>query len=141
MKNYRIAFLMVLTVAVLLAIGMGYLGWQTYGRAHVRVAESQAGAASPSPGAVSGGKNATAGAPVETPLAPVRGLDPAGVCELHISVHTQGRATLYHLQYRSRDHREGISDCQTEQEPAGREHGARRGFTGRLAPRRGGGTT
>src|SRR5579875_1472281 len=72
MKNYRIAFLMVLTVAVLLAIGMGYLGWQTYGRAHVRVAESQAGVASPSPGAVSGGKNATAGAPVETPLAPVQ---------------------------------------------------------------------
>lgn len=72
MKNYRFAFLVVLTLAVLLAAGLGYMEWRTYGRAHLQPADPQSGTAPSTPEATSGGKNPTTASPVETPLAPVQ---------------------------------------------------------------------
>lgn len=72
MKNYRVAFLAALSVAILFAAGLGYVGWRTYGRAHTQAGDPQSpGGAASSSGGVTGGKNTTAGAPVETLLAPV----------------------------------------------------------------------
>lgn len=72
MKNYRVAFLAALSVAILFAAGLGYVGWRTYGRAHTQAGDPQSpGGAASSSGGVTEGKNTTAGAPVETPLAPV----------------------------------------------------------------------
>jgi RND family efflux transporter MFP subunit len=72
MTNYRNAFTTTLIIGILLAAGLGYVGWRTYGRARVKAADPQSAGAASSPGALGGGKNATAGAPVKTPLAPVQ---------------------------------------------------------------------
>ncbi|MGH9342364.1 MAG: efflux RND transporter periplasmic adaptor subunit, partial [Terriglobia bacterium] len=73
MKNYRTAFLVALMVAILLAAGLGYLGWGTYGRAHTQVADRLSpGTNSVSPGTGSGGGKPAPAASAETPLAPVQ---------------------------------------------------------------------
>jgi RND family efflux transporter MFP subunit len=72
MKNYRIAFLSALTVAIMLAAALGFVVWRSYGRGRINPANLQpTGAASPSPGAT-GEANATAASPPATPLAPVQ---------------------------------------------------------------------
>ena len=73
MKNYRTAFLVALIAAIVLAAGLGYVAWQTYGQTRMKAANPRlAGAASSTPEAVSGRNNPAAAAPVETPLAPVQ---------------------------------------------------------------------
>ncbi|MGH9397640.1 MAG: efflux RND transporter periplasmic adaptor subunit [Terriglobia bacterium] len=84
MKNYRTAFLVALFAAILLAAGLGFVGWRSYGR-RPRGAASQpmnttssvsgdgnAGAKpAPAPEGQSGAPAAPA-APAETPLAPIQ---------------------------------------------------------------------
>ena len=73
MKNYRSAFLAVSIVAILLAAGLGYVGWRTYGHAHAKAADPQSAAtAFSSRGAASGGENTAAATPAKNPLAPIQ---------------------------------------------------------------------
>ncbi|MGH9328664.1 MAG: FixH family protein [Terriglobia bacterium] len=70
MRNYRTAFLFVLTAAILLAVGLGYLTWKTYGHHRGRSADPRPGSArSSGPGTASGAKNRTPASALETPMA------------------------------------------------------------------------
>ncbi|HLI35335.1 MAG TPA: FixH family protein [Terriglobia bacterium] len=72
MGNYRSAFLVTLIVAILLAAGLGFVGWRSYGR-RSKAAESQPMSAPSSASGVGNGQEQSApAAPVETPLAPVQ---------------------------------------------------------------------
>lgn len=71
MKNYRIAFLVAVITASLLAGGLGYVGWRAYG--HARTADSQpSGADTASPQTGSEREVAAQAVPAETPLRPVQ---------------------------------------------------------------------
>jgi RND family efflux transporter MFP subunit len=72
MGNYRSAFLVTLIVAILLAAGLGFVGWRSYGR-RSKAAESQPMSAPSSTFGVGSGQEQSApAAPMETPLAPVQ---------------------------------------------------------------------
>ncbi|HEV2418750.1 MAG TPA: FixH family protein [Terriglobia bacterium] len=72
MKNYRNAFFIVLTVALLLAAGLSYVGWKSYRRAHTPAVDPQSRGANPAPPQEDEAEKQTPAAPPEAPLAPVQ---------------------------------------------------------------------
>ncbi|MGH9431804.1 MAG: efflux RND transporter periplasmic adaptor subunit [Terriglobia bacterium] len=73
MKNYRTAFLVTLIAAILLAAGLGFVGWKIYSRPRPKTADSQPMNATSSAAAAGGEEQKPAPAtPAETPLAPVQ---------------------------------------------------------------------
>lgn len=72
MKNYRNAFLIVLIVAVLLAAGLGYVEWRSYGRTHAPAVDPQSTGANPAPPQGGEREETTPATPPEARLAPVQ---------------------------------------------------------------------
>lgn len=72
MKNYRNAFFIVLTAALLLAAGLGYVEWRSYGRAYAPAADPQSTGATPAPSRGGEAEETSAVAPPEARLAPLQ---------------------------------------------------------------------
>lgn len=72
MKSYRNAFFVVSIVAVLLALGLSYVEWQSYSRTHAPAAHPQSTGANPAPPQEGEGEEPAAATPPEARLAPVQ---------------------------------------------------------------------